>query len=65
MLTAAAARTDVHTSFSIGTLDDEVWRMTEPGTPRPRQRIEAVRKLNNAGIPCGVLVAPVEDDDVP
>ena len=53
VLTAAAARTDVHTSFSIGTLDDEVWRMTEPGTPRPRQRIEAVRKLNNAGIPCG------------
>jgi DNA repair photolyase len=46
-------------SLSIGTLDEEVWRRTEPGTPHPRARIEAVRALNEAGIPCGVLVAPV------
>jgi DNA repair photolyase len=36
-----------------------VWRASEPGTPPPRQRIEAVRRLNDAGIPCGVLVAPI------
>jgi len=59
LLQAAAARTEVHTSFSIGTLDEEVWKLTEPGTPHPQRRVEAVAKLNEAGIPCGVLVAPV------
>jgi DNA repair photolyase len=59
VLAAAAGRTDVHTSLSIGTLDEAVWRLTEPGTPNPRLRVEAVRRLNDAGVPCGVLVAPV------
>jgi len=59
VLRAAAEVTDVSTAFSIGTLDDEVWRKTEPGTPHPRKRVEAVAELNRAGIPCGVLVAPV------
>jgi DNA repair photolyase len=59
LLEAAAEVTDVSTAFSIGTLDDEVWRKTEPGTPHPRKRIEAVAELNRAGIPCGVLMAPV------
>jgi DNA repair photolyase len=59
LLVAAAQRTSVRVNLSIGTLDDEVWRLTEPGTPRPRARVEAVRRLNEAGISCGVLVAPV------
>jgi DNA repair photolyase len=59
LLVAAAARTDVHCNLSIGTLDEDVWRATEPGTPHPRRRVEAVRRLNDAGIPTGVLVAPV------
>jgi len=59
VLTAAAARTSVHLSFSIGTLDRDVWRLTEPGTPPPDKRVEAVRRFTEAGIPCGVLVAPV------
>jgi DNA repair photolyase len=59
VLQAAAEVTDVSTAFSIGTLDEEVWRKTEPGTPHPRKRVEAVAELNRAGIPCGVLVAPV------
>jgi DNA repair photolyase len=46
-------------SLSIGTLDEEVWRRSEPGTPHPRARVAAVRRLRQAGIPCGVLVAPV------
>jgi DNA repair photolyase len=46
-------------SLSIGTLDEDVWRRSEPGTPHPRARVEAVRRLRQAGIPCGVLVAPV------
>ncbi|HUA96046.1 MAG TPA: radical SAM protein, partial [Acidimicrobiales bacterium] len=67
LLADAARRTSVHCNLSIGTLDREVWRLTEPGTPPPDRRLEAVRKLNEAGIPCGVLVAPVlpglSDDD--
>ena len=59
LLMAAAEVTDVRAAFSIGTLDEGVWKATEPGTPHPRRRVEAVRKLNEAGIPCGVLVAPV------
>src|SRR5207247_7648079 len=48
VLTQAATRTDVHTSFSIGTLDDDVWRSSEPGTPHPRRRVEAVARLTAA-----------------
>jgi DNA repair photolyase len=59
VLTAAAARADVQLNFSIGTLDRGVWRLTEPGTPPPDKRVDAVRRLNEAGVPCGVLVAPV------
>jgi DNA repair photolyase len=59
LLTAAAARTPVRVNLSIGTLDDKVWKGTEPGTPHPRRRVEAVARLNAAGVPCGVLVAPV------
>jgi DNA repair photolyase len=59
LLAEAAAHTDVRANFSIGTLDEQVWRTTEPGTPHPRRRVEAVARLNDAGVPCGVLVAPV------
>ncbi len=59
LLEEAASVMDISTSFSIGTLDEDVWRKSEPGTPHPRKRVEAVAKLNAAGIPCGVLVAPV------
>jgi DNA repair photolyase len=59
LLVAASKRTDVHCNLSIGTLDDEVWKATEPGTPHPRRRVEAVRRLNDAGIPTGVLMAPI------
>jgi DNA repair photolyase len=59
LLRRAAERTTVHTALSIGTLDEQVWRATEPGTPHPRRRVDAVRTLNAAGVHCGVLVAPV------
>ncbi len=58
-LAAAARRTDVRVNLSVGTLDRDVWRLTEPGTPPPVKRLEAVRRLNEAGVTCGVLVAPV------
>jgi DNA repair photolyase len=59
VLAAAAARTEVSVTFSIGTLDEAVWRATEPGTPHPRQRVAALIRLRDAGIRCGVLVAPI------
>ena len=46
-------------NLSIPTLDEKAWRATEPHTPHPRARIEAVAELNRQGIPCGVLVAPL------
>ncbi|MEP6640524.1 MAG: radical SAM protein, partial [Gaiellales bacterium] len=59
-LLAEAARLGlVRANLSIGTLDEAAWRATEPGTPPPRRRIEAVSRLVAAGVPCGVLVAPV------
>jgi DNA repair photolyase len=59
LLCAAAEVTDVHASYSIGSLDERAWRLAEPGTPHPRKRIEAVAQLNRVGIPCGVLMAPI------
>ena len=59
VLSDAARHTSVRVNLSVGTLDREVWRLTEPGTPPPDKRLDAVRRLNEAGIPCGVLVAPV------
>jgi DNA repair photolyase len=54
-----AKRTEISASLSIPTLDERAWRATEPHTPHPRARLEAVAELNRAGIPTGVLVAPV------
>jgi DNA repair photolyase len=59
LLAAARDVTDVSAAFSIGTLDDDAWNRSEPGTPHPKKRMEAVAKLNDAGIPCGVMLAPV------
>ena len=36
-------------SFSVGTLDRSVWSLTEPGTPPPDRRVEALRRLTDAG----------------
>jgi DNA repair photolyase len=59
LLGEAARAGLVRCNLSVGTLDEEVWRASEPGTPPPRRRIEAVARLNAAGVPCGVLIAPV------
>jgi DNA repair photolyase len=45
--------------LSIPTLDEKAWRETEPHTPNPRARLEAVAELNRAGIPTGILIAPL------
>jgi DNA repair photolyase len=43
----------------VPTLDEEVWRRTEPGTPPPRRRLEALTRLVEAGIKAGVGMAPI------
>lgn len=50
---------ELSVNFSVPTLEERAWRETEPHTPHPRKRLEAVAKLNRAGIPSGVLVAPL------
>jgi DNA repair photolyase len=59
LIAKAAERTDVSVNFSIGSLDEQVWRATEPGTPHPRRRIEAMRQFAAAGVRTGALIAPV------
>jgi len=54
-----AERTDFTANLSIPTLDEKAWRDTEPHTPHPRKRIEAVAELKRAGIRTGVLIAPL------
>jgi DNA repair photolyase len=59
VLAEAARRTSVQTAFSVGTVDDEVWKVSEPGAPHPRRRLEALARLREAGVPTGVLAAPI------
>ena len=59
VIAAAAEHADVSVNFSIGTLDERVWRATEPGTPHPRRRIDAMRRFAELGIRTGALMAPV------
>jgi DNA repair photolyase len=59
LLQQIAQRTTIGASLSIPTLDERAWRATEPHTPNPRARLEAVAELNRAGIPTGVLIAPL------
>lgn len=46
-------------SLSVPTLDEDVWRKTEPGTAPPRQRLRVLRQLSDAGLNAGVSIAPV------
>ncbi|MCH6556510.1 MAG: radical SAM protein [Chloroflexi bacterium] len=57
--TRLASVTDAQIAFSVPTLDEDVWRKLEPGTSRPIKRLQAMRQLVDAGVPCGVMLAPV------
>jgi DNA repair photolyase len=59
LLREIQAVSSVGMHLSIPTVDERAWRATEPHTPNPWARMEAVRALNAAGVPCGVLVAPL------
>jgi DNA repair photolyase len=70
VLAEAATRTPVMLGVSLALLDESVQETLEPGTPSPRARLELVRSIRAAGLPCQVLVAPVlpmltdSDDDL-
>jgi DNA repair photolyase len=49
----------ISANLSVPTIDEKAWRASEPHTPNPRARLEAVAELSRAGIPTGVLVAPL------
>jgi DNA repair photolyase len=53
-------RSEMSVYMSVPTLDEGAWRATEPHTPSPRARIKAVAALNEAGVPAGVLIAPLQ-----
>ncbi len=59
VLRDASARADVSVTFSIPTLDAEIWRKTEPGTAPPHQRLRALRQLVDAGVKASVGMAPI------
>ena len=59
VLGEAARRAEVSVTFSVPTLDDEIWRRTEPGTAHPRQRLRALKTLVDAGIRASVGMAPI------
>jgi DNA repair photolyase len=46
-------------TFSVPTLDEDVWRRTEPGTAHPRQRLRALKALVDAGVRASVGMAPI------
>ena len=59
LMKEVAAVADLSACLSVPTLDEKAWRATEPHTPHPRARLEAVGELNRAGIPTGILIAPL------
>jgi DNA repair photolyase len=59
VLQEASKRAEVGVTFSVPTLDPDIWRKTEPGTAPPHQRLRALRVLVDAGIDVGVGIAPV------
>jgi DNA repair photolyase len=59
VLAEAARQARVSVTFSVPTLDEEIWRRTEPGTAPPRQRLRALARLVEAGVDAGVGMAPI------
>ena len=49
----------VGVSISLALLSDELHPTLEPGTPSPRARLALIRRIRGAGLPCGVLLAPI------
>src|SRR6476469_4219211 len=59
VLAEASRRAEVSVTVSVPTVDDDVWRTTEPGTAPPRQRLRALKVLVEAGVRASVGMAPL------
>jgi DNA repair photolyase len=59
LLREIAQVTSISANLSIPTMEEKAWRASEPHTPHPRARMEAVAELNRSGIPAGILIAPL------
>jgi DNA repair photolyase len=59
VLTELGQVADVRVTFSVGSIDDRVWKLTEPGAPGPMARLEAMQFLVESGVPAGVMMAPL------
>ncbi|WP_402371721.1 Rv2578c family radical SAM protein [Isoptericola rhizosphaerae] len=59
LIADAAERVEVGLGVSLAFVDEELQQAVEPGTPTPRARLDLVRAVRDAGLPCGVMVAPV------
>ncbi len=59
LISEAAEVTDVSLAVSVGFVDETLWRTVEPGTPRPRSRLDVVRRFAERGLGCSVLMAPI------
>lgn len=69
VLAELACHDAVSVNVSVTSLDSEVARRMEPRAARPERRIETIAKLAQAGVPVGVMVAPVvpglNDEEIP
>jgi DNA repair photolyase len=59
LIKEAAEVTDVGLNVSVGSVDKELWRSVEPGTPAPERRLEVCATFTEHGLRCGVLMGPV------
>jgi DNA repair photolyase len=59
VLQEASRRAEVSVTFSVPTLDREVWRRTEPGTAPPEQRLRVLKRLVDGGVRASVGMAPI------
>jgi DNA repair photolyase len=59
VLVEASRRATVSVTFSVPTLDEDVWKRTEPSTAHPRQRLKALKELVDAGVKASVGMAPI------
>ena len=50
---------EVRVTFSVGSIDEGVWKLMEPGAPNPLARLEAMQFLVESGITAGVMMAPL------
>jgi DNA repair photolyase len=59
LLVEASGRTKVSVAYSVGLLDESLWRLVESGAPSPMRRLAAIREVTDAGFRVPVLMAPI------